>query len=251
MRKIAFILICVVAFTKCSVVRNVNLESNGELNEKAILEGAKDQNLTNGNFTVARADIQIKTSYGTEKVVGSFKFENPDKYLISIRSKVGIELARIFISEDTLLANDRINRKLYYGSSTYLEKKYDIAFLAMPLIFGDYIVDNKRDSCKSYRTDGKLSQYCTLGQRKILYLFDIRKKKTVSALIKNDSGSTEISINYNGFIKNGYKFFPGKIRIEDLKNSLSVDIKIKNVESTLKGKMEFIPGNKYELKRLL
>jgi hypothetical protein len=244
-------LLCVIAFIRCSVVRNVKLESPGELSEKTILESAKNQNSTTGNFTVAKADIQIKTSNGTERVVGSFKYENPDKYLISIRSRVGIELVRIFISEDTLLVNDRINRKLYFGSSAYLEKKYNIAFLAMPLIFGDYIIDNKQDNYKSYKKNGKLSQYCILGQRKIQYIIDIKKKKTVSAIILNDSGSTEISINYNGFIKNGANLFPGRIRIEDLKNSLSVDIKIKNVESKLKGKIEFIPGNKYELKRLL
>ena len=40
--------------------------------------------------------------------MATIKYELPDKYLISIRSKAGIEAARIFITKDTVLINDRI-----------------------------------------------------------------------------------------------------------------------------------------------
>lgn len=251
MQKIVLILICVLAFIQCSVVRNVKSESSYELEEQEVLASTKNQNITTDNFTVARADFQIRTNTGTEKIIGSIKYENPQKYLISIRSRVGIELARIYISKDTLLINDRINRKIYYGKPDYLEKKYDIPFLALPLVLGDYIDDNKQDSCISYKTDGKLSRYCTLGQFKIQYLIDYKRKKTVSALILDYSGKAKISISYEGFIKIGCNLFPGRIQIKDYKSSLSVDIKIKNIEKALKGKIEFIPGSKYELIKLL
>ena len=71
------------------------------------------------------------------------KFEYPDKYLISIKSRTGIEGARIYISEDTILFNDRINKKMYYGSSLYLKRKYGLTTNFLPLIFGD-IVSRKK-----------------------------------------------------------------------------------------------------------
>ena len=67
------------------------------------------------------------------------KYRLPGNYLVSIRNKTGMEAARVYVTHDTVLINDRIYRKLYIGSNEYLLKKYGIATNSLPLVFGDYL----------------------------------------------------------------------------------------------------------------
>lgn len=246
-------MICVLAFIQCSVVRNGKnrkLESINESSEQKVLESTKKQNITGGNFTIDKADIQITTSKGTEKVIVSIKYEKPDRFLVSIKSKVGIEIARILISEDTLLINDRINRKLYYGSSGYLKEKYGITFSIIPLLFGDYIEYSNTDNYTPDCSGGILNRCYKSGSLKIEYLIDCKKGKAVRTMFQYASGKTKVDIKYEGFLNTGSILFPGKIKINDSQSSVTIDIKIKKIETALKGKVEFIPGNRYELIRL-
>ena len=59
----------------------------------------------------------------------------PDKFLISIKSHTGIEVARIFLTGDSIMINDRINKKLYYGSTSYLKNKYGLTTAVFPVIW--------------------------------------------------------------------------------------------------------------------
>ena len=90
-----------------------------------VFESTKNQNITNNGFFIQKAEIEIVTGEGKEKYLASIKFEKPDKYLISVKSRTGIEGARIYISNDSILVNDRINKKLYSGNTFYLKRSSD------------------------------------------------------------------------------------------------------------------------------
>jgi hypothetical protein len=111
----------------CSVTRNVIVEKHDNtyrFSSDNITESVSQQNITNSGFFIEKAEIEINNDKGKEKFIANIKFELPDKYLISLKSRSGIEGARIYLSKDTILVNDRINQIEYYGTSFYIRKKY-------------------------------------------------------------------------------------------------------------------------------
>jgi hypothetical protein len=253
LRKIGFILILAIVIQGCSAVRNrkgvsANI-SNESINEN-VLERTIKQNVTQNGFYIQKAEIEINTSEGKEKVLGSIKFERPEKYLVSIKSRTGIEALRIFISDDTILVNDRINKKLYCGSPEYLRRKYGLVYDLLPLIIGDYIPDKGKIVEKLDCRDGTVATGLLVKGIKINYLVDCKKAKLISATQENNLSKEEMKIQYDHFYRNDGLIFPEHIRIMNFVNNSSVDIKIVKFESQWKGSTEFIPGNKYEILEL-
>ena len=116
MRKVVFIFVVVVLSIGCSVSRKQVRETikTGEITgEVELLEDIINQNLIERSFFIEKAEFRIRTEEGEKSGVGTVKFLMPDKFLISIKSRTGIEIARIFINGDSIMANDRFNKRLY------------------------------------------------------------------------------------------------------------------------------------------
>jgi hypothetical protein len=79
---------------------------------KNILDDIRNNNITEENFFIEKADIDLTINNSTNRYLFSVKYEKPDKFLLSIKSRTGIEGARILITKDTLLVNDRIRKRL-------------------------------------------------------------------------------------------------------------------------------------------
>ncbi|MCX6253758.1 MAG: DUF4292 domain-containing protein [Bacteroidia bacterium] len=254
MQKIILILFVVILSTGCSVIRNgskKNYKSGSEILPEKLFESIRKQNITLDNFFIQKAEIDIVTKNGKEKLLGSIKFRKPDKYLISIKSKIGIETARIFISNDTILVNDRINRKQYFGSTQYLEIKYGINDSVLPLIFGDYVAEILSDKIVEKCPNGKLDVDCIVGGIRIKYLIDCKRGKSILTIAEKGSNDNKIEFNYGSFIKTGDALIPRKIEIKDLQSMTTIEIRIKKIETPWDGNIEFIQGNRYELMQLL
>ena len=253
MWKISFILFLLILSTGCSVIRsgkNRNYGISKEIISDKLFENIKKQNITLNNFFIQKSEIEISSQEGTQKVLGSVKFETPDKYLISIKSITGIEIARIFIYEDTIRINDRINRKKYYGSTQYLKSKYGITTSLLPVLFGDYITDNLYDN-KAICSEDRLNNISIIDGIKIKYIIDCQKGKIISAIPEKGVNEEKIEIQYSDFFKKGNSFFPGKIEIYDFQNKINIYIRIKRIEYGWNGNIEFIHGKKDELIPLL
>lgn len=254
MRKIAIILLLGIFSTSCSVTRNKgerNLEISKDLLSGNILESIKKQNITNRSFFIQKAEIEIITQNGKLKLIGNIKFENPDKYLISIKNRTGIEGARIYISNDTILVNDRINKKLYSGSSLYLKRKYGITTSFLPLIFGDILLDEKNEEGKEKCSGDKLNiDYLVQGVL-LNYDIDCKKRKIILVNQINNFVQKGIEIKYESFINSGNILIPTIIELEDSQFNTTIKIRIVKIEFPWNGSVEFVPGKGYELIELL
>jgi hypothetical protein len=244
----------VIVNTSCSIIRNRSIKNYKFQNEvlpEKLFESVIKQNITKNGFFIQKAEIDISTQKRKEKLLCNIKFKKPDKYLISIKSKAGIEAARIFITIDTILVNDRSNRKQYFGSTQYLKTKYGITASILPLIFGDYITEMLSDRNEEKCLNGKLNVDGIINGIKIRYLIDCKKGKSILAIAEKSFDNKEIEINYERFIKIGDDLMPGKIGIKDTQSMTTIEIRIKRIESPWDGNVEFIPGNNYELMQLL
>lgn len=235
------------AVFKSNTIRDNRLSENNL--DIQLFERVEMQNLTSNGFNIQKAEIEIKTKERTEKLLGSIKFEYPDKYLISIKSKSGIEIARAYLNKDSVLVNDRINKKMYYDSAGRIKIRFGFSGSEIPLIFGDFYKD-KTLANNANCINGIMELDESLKGTKINYVIDCRDAKIQKSVIMNSRNEAAIAILYGNYIKYMSGLYPGIISIVDLQKETKIEIKIKKLESPWIGKIDFIPGKNYEILQL-
>jgi hypothetical protein len=202
-----------------------------------------NQNVTDASFFIARADVDITVKGVNDKFIASIKYLVTGEYLISLRSRSGVEGARIFISRDTVLINDRINRKLYFGSGEEMLLRYGVSPSVIPVIFGDYIYSDIEANIVANCVNGEVRSYQTVGEMDVAYILDCGEQKVISAR----SGNTKsISMKFSNFINLNEKKVAGEIEFEDIARELKLTMRIRKLESPWEGEIDFIPGSGYE-----
>lgn len=232
--------------SSCAVFNKSGLEKNlGEnINSNVIrLEIIKKQNITSRSFLISKAEVEMSGKEGNERVICSIKYVFPGTYLISVRNRTGIEGARLFISNDTVLVNDRINRKLFYGSSKQLLEKFDFNQSIISLILGDYLAEDSTEADSENCKNGYIEKQIFLNGSTINYTIDCKISKVVAATIGNDN---EIKLKFSKFFRHDKILVPGEVEIENIGRMTKIFIKIENIEYPWNGSIEFIPGSKYE-----
>jgi hypothetical protein len=254
LRKIAFIFFCGLIINGCSVFRNSRktvYENTDKNLTGSIVENTENQNITNNGFFIQKAEITVKTTEESNTFIANIKFEKPDKYLISLRSRTGIEGARIFISGDSIRMNDRINKKLYSGTSGYLERKYGFSQSFIPLIFGDLIIDKKCEAKAGNCIEDKLVFDCQLNGIPLSYRLDCKKRKIFSVDQINSLNQSAVKIKYEKFFNISGISIPKIIEFVDNQYNIEIKIKVIKVQLPWTGNLNFIPGRGYELIELL
>jgi hypothetical protein len=253
LQKINLIWLLIVLTAGCSVFKN-NIGSDhrlsNDLNGDRLIESIEKQNVTVNSFYIQKAEIEITTESGSEKLLASLKFESPDKYLISIKSRTGIEGLRIFLSRDSVLVNDRINKKVYCGSTNKMNLKYGISFSEIPVILGDFVFDTAQDNNVRNCIDDNMDIDTYLKGIMIKYVIDCPKRKLRKTIITNDLNRVGIVILYSDYFKHSAGFMPGLIQMNDPQRKIKIKIRIRKMESPWDGRIDFIPGKQYEILQL-
>jgi hypothetical protein len=204
----------------------------------------KENNISNKDFFIEKANITIKTIKGSKKLLFNSKYKIPDIYLFSLKSSAGIEIARIYIDKDTLLVNDRIERKLLFGKPRDLEVIYGIPYLVLKRIFGDFISEESREMISLERINNQLAFIQKSGEGTWKSVLDTKNEKVKSTEFSNDNGGEKIEIFYSKFEKEG-KHIPESIEFNDANDGINIKIKILRIVIPWNGEVEFIPGKGY------
>jgi len=254
LRKVVIISIQCILIAGCSVTRNVIVEKPDNTNRFTsdnIAESVSEQNITNGGFFIEKAEIELNNDKGKEKFIANIKFEAPDKYLISLKSRSGIEGARIYLSKDTILINDRINQIEYYGTSFYLRKKYGFSMSTLPLIFGDLVVEGNFKNNGNKCIEDRLKLECEVKGVDLNYSIDCKKRKVILVNQINNLVQPGVKIKYDRFHIIGYILVPETIELEDYQYNTSIRIKVIKIVKPWNGNLKFVPGKGYELIELV
>jgi len=249
LQKTEIILLVFLLNTGCSVFINAKRHKTSEIlykKEDKFEGGINQWNLSKRNFYINKAEILVEGLEKENKFFGSIKFINPDKYLLGLKTLTGIELTRILLTNDTLLINDRFNKKYYFGSSKYLKQLLGITSDFLPLIFGDIIGENMSDSILYKCNGGEINIEGYKKGTKIDYSFNCKKRKSNYAFIRNSLNQKEVQIIYRHFLEGKGFYIPREIDITDFNKKITIRIKIRKVESPWEGNIELMPGNGYE-----
>ena len=254
MRKIGYIILFFLLSASCTVARKSRSVKSAEENSSASLnlyQSIINQNLTARSFFIEKAEFKISSGGSENSGIGTIKFIKPDKFLISIKSIIGIEIARIYITGDSIMANDRINKKFYLGSASYLKTKYGVTTAVLPVVFGDYVNDEKPDSSRMSCVDGRVQINGSVKKVKIRYLIDCANGKSILTMHEENSRESVLNIEYDDFFMINGINSPGKIKISDSQSDTTIEIRIQKIIIPWDGTIDFIPGKQYEKIRLL
>jgi hypothetical protein len=237
----------------CSVFRKGTIPEEYRIEntqDSVVLRKVRGNNISREGYFIKRADIEVITEEQKDNIVGTVRSNKTGEYLISLKSKAGIEAARVFLGRDTVIINDRINKILYAGSAGYIEKKFFISPLLFPLIFGDFVSMEVSGRNDSVCVDGKLNYGYYGINGGVSYVIDCYINKTVRVVVESARNKERIILLYSDFKKIGELAFPGKIEVSGLPDQMVVKIEINSIEVPWNGEMIFIPGNKYEIVNL-
>jgi hypothetical protein len=248
--RLLILLTGILILNSCSVFKLANSDKE-RVDKNGNLEIVKNSNMTANDFFISKIEIVVSGEQEREIYFGSIKYKSPDNYILSIRNAIGIEAVRIFLKNDSIFINDRINKKLYYGSDKDLEKKFRIKLIFIPVLLGDFISE-RFSEVATYDCDKGFIEYISyFNSHKIRYIIDCKKSKVIAAMYLNDRDEIEMSLEFSKFIKKSNIIYPGVIEIEDISKKIKVIMEFKKIEYPWKGHFEFIPGNKYEILPLL
>jgi hypothetical protein len=249
LRKIVILIILFVFCSGCSLLKNRTIRDNLQ-NSEGIINcqyfKIRSQNISLNSFFIEKADVFFKSQDNSQHLLASIKFKVPDKYLISLRSKTGIEAGRIYITRDSIFINDRINKKFYYGSSLFLTKKYGISGSWMPIVMGDLISPALRDTSDSKCIKGTRIIETSVKGYKLKYLADCTLFKVISTEIEGTVEKESVNLFFDKFKAINFRLYPKRIKIEDNKRNFFVTLSIVRILTDWKGEIDFIPGNRYE-----
>ncbi len=239
--------------TDCSVTRRAE-KTSGRLKPGDDAAGFYDDiranNITAGNFYISKANLFYEDNDISLKLVAGIKFRYPDSLLVSLRSKLGIEAARVFITGDTIIINDRINRRILYGDPSALANKYGFDPDVIYVLFGDFIGESRNSGMEVKCREGKRETENILDGTNLSYTIDCDRKKAISAIFNNDLADRRIELKFDGYNRNEGKPYPENIEIVYPGQMITLGIDIERIETGWEGKLEFVPGKNYKLVKI-
>lgn len=207
-------------------------------------------NLSAQNFYIQRADIRVTQENITVRMTATVKFRRPDTLLVTVRSRTGIEAVRAFVTRDTILVNDRINKKMYIGKPELIGLKYGIEPVLIYAIFGDVIVDESDEARLMECKKGINRMGLEVNKRRIVYTMDCNTRKAIETYFEGDIKSGNITLKFSDIMQAGKVKYPQNIEINDDLKSVSINVGIKKIELHWEGEIGFIPGSGYKVVKI-
>jgi hypothetical protein len=242
----AIILSLIVIFSGCSTGRLSSERKKTDLTGIAnnILEELGKNNISKRDFSILKGSVSFKEADKSGKYLFSLRHKDPNCYLLSLRNSMGIEGARIFMTMDTVLINDRINRRVLYGRPEILIRLTGIPGVFKELLFGDIILNKNQHSGKVEVIDNKIYVSQSIDGFHIKSQIDINVKKISNTRLNKGPGTNEVQFTYQSFYK-GPIPFPRKILIKSSNSSIDALIRIDKVDFGLIDSLKFVPGKNY------
>ena len=240
------LVLMLVISNNCTVFKRTKL-TNEKASEGSFMEKVVNNNLTHRNFYIQKAEVNLISQDLAEKINATVKYKKPDTMMVSIKSFAGIEAARFYMTADTMLVNDRINRQILYGQPADFYKRYGFRIEIAGIIFGDFLGDIKEIYGSYNCKDGGTVEKDVFKERqRIKYAIDCKSKKAIYAeAVSFDSGRV-IKFYFGDFKSLGRVTYPRRIKIIDEEMSAQIEINIKRIDIEWSGSIKFIPGTGYE-----
>lgn len=236
----------------CSVSKRAGREITAlsQIDSKKALQLTEKQNITNSSFFIERGKISTSGEGGRINLLFTMKYTQPGKYLISLKSTTGIEALRVYLTEDTVLINDRIKLVTLYGKPFDFAKIAGLPAALLKVSVGDLFITDKNKEIPQKCIDNSLTITDYFQGLIIKSIIDCKIGKTKNVILTSGIPNELISIFYSKHKQDGYEI-PGRIEVNDFRRKVKIVIRIEKYYVPWFGEMIFIPGSGYKLRKLL
>lgn len=220
------------------------------MDANSAIKGTIENNITNDGFFINKGKISTSGETGRISLYFTIKYKLPGTYLISLRSKTGMEAYRIFISSDTVLVNDRLNKSLLTGSPFDFERITGIPTELLKISVGDFFynrpVFEKQENC----VNGEIKISDSFLGMIIKTTLDCDAGKAKSLLLTTGVTDEYINIEYKKY-RDDKKKLPKSVEVYDFRRKIKIKISVFKYSSPWYGDIQFIPGSGYTIKPLI
>lgn len=245
MRK-TLIFIALISLSACAIkkVASERQFDSRSLSGEQLIDSVYKRNISEYDYFIEKAEIKIVTNENTERYLFTIKHQKPDKYLVSIRNTSGIEGVRIFITEDSIFVNDRINSRLMIGKRSFLERRIGIPGDFFKVAFGDLVYDKKRAGSKVEQINNQLNIISYRSDYAYKSQIDSYLGKVIACEIINLITGKRKSLTFGNFARKNMTVAQ-LITFEDEERNISAKVKISRIQIPWEGEINFIPGKGY------
>ena len=190
-------------------------------------------------FSVSKMTLSIAGRGNSFSVNGSLRIRKDSAIMVSIQPFLGMEVGRVFVTQDSLMVIDRIHKRYFKSGFDEVVKKSDVGlnYNVFQAIFTEslFAYDNPQAPQSDFK-EGKVGDLIMLQYSKdgVMQEFIVNNEYRVQqASVMSDKTSHTLHWSYSKFnaLENGF-IFPHQIKFQtsDGKSPKNLDIDYKKVE---------------------
>jgi hypothetical protein len=215
-----------------------------------LLESTLKNNISEGSFFIVKASVEVNTGAISTRFLASIKYKKPDSLLLIVRSAIGTEAVRLFMTDDTIMINDRINKDFIVGKPGMRTLKYGISPDILFVVLGDLVIGNRVGNGNLPCINGKATAGYEVNGKMIGYVIDCGFRKVTEAKVEEDIFTGNIDIKFSKFSKISGMILPAIIFISERDSDTEIKIELEKATREWDGKLEFHRGAGYSIKYL-
>jgi len=273
------LLVSVLMFS-CRTAKQVVTEKDIPLmTEHKLLKQIESNRLNDSTLFAKRIDVSFTDGENSDNFKASLKISRDSFMQISLTAPLGIEVARILLTQDSIKFVDVYHKKYFLADYDYFNQRYDVSLTYDFLqniftnTFSDFtLLDESNLRTKRYKLDRtemgyklwtvdkknagkKLKKfYKQSGSERdeIILLQEILIDPTyfrpLSMSLKDLNEGVGISVRYENFVRFGEELFPEKMRFTlfSKKSNMDLNLKFQRMEFNVPVEPNFRILSKYK-----
>jgi hypothetical protein len=278
--KLFWLLLVSVLMFSCRTAKQVVTEKDIPLmTEHKLLKQIESNRLNDSTLFAKRIDVSFTDGENSDNFKASLKISRDSFMQISLTAPLGIEVARILLTQDSIKFVDVYHKKYFLADYDYFNQRYDVSLTYDFLqniftnTFSDFtLLDESNLRTKRYKLDRtkmgyklwtvdkknagkKLKKfYKQSGSERdeIILLQEILIDPTyfrpLSMSLKDLNEGVGISLRYENFVRFGEELFPEKMRFTlfSKKSNMDLNLKFQRMEFNVPVEPNFRILSKYK-----
>ena len=278
--KLFWLLLVSVLMFSCRTAKQVVTEKDIPLmTEHKLLKQIESNRLNDSTLFAKRIDVSFTDGENSDNFKASLKISRDSFMQISLTAPLGIEVARILLTQDSIKFVDVYHKKYFLADYDYFNQRYDVLLTYDFLqniftnTFSDFtLLDESNLRTKRYKLDRtemgyklwtvdkknagkKLKKfYKQSGSERdeIILLQEILIDPTyfrpLSMSLKDLNEGVGISVRYENFVRFGEELFPEKMRFTlfSKKSNMDLNLKFQRMEFNVPVEPNFRILSKYK-----
>lgn len=278
--KLFWLLLVSVLMFSCRTAKQVVTEKDIPLmTEHKLLKQIESNRLNDSTLFAKRIDVSFTDGENSDNFKASLKISRDSFMQISLTAPLGIEVARILLTQDSIKFVDVYHKKYFLADYDYFNQRYDVSLTYDFLqniftnTFSDFtLLDESNLRTKRYKLDRtemgyKLWTVDKKNARKKLkkfykqsgserdeiillqeILIDPTYFRPLSMSLKDLNEGVGISVRYENFVRFGEELFPEKMRFTlfSKKSNMDLNLKFQRMEFNVPVEPNFRILSKYK-----